>query len=312
MAQFAPLWAATVNQPETWDDGTLAGWVSYDLINERDTTSLSVENSALKLVFKQQWMTRPPEDFLIKADSDASAGRFTGNYISNAVMGISFRVYLERRMDIRVSLYNAQTRRLWRYRVPSVRTGEWVSVNVPVDPVILRNVNGVNGWAAYAQDLQNVSWVGVAVERNSSMNAQVFRMDDFMLVGAGPDFVDWMKQFVAAGSGGQGQNALPGSDFDGDGVDNYSEWIAGTSPNDRREFFKVALGKKEAGGIGLVLEWKSQQGRQYAVWRTTNLLEPFIRISSDLNATPPLNRFEDVTATGKGPYFYKVLVNKAP
>jgi len=297
--------AATVNEPETWDGGDTAGWVSFDLINESVVPRLSVESNAAKLVFAAQSIKLPPEEYLVKADMNASGGRFVGNYITNGVMGISFRLYCEYVVDVRVAFYNEGTRRLWRYRAPDIVAGQWQTVNVPVDPELLNNVNGVEGWSAFKQDLENVSWTGVIITRNANMKAQLYRLDDFEIIGVGPDYGQWIEQFGSVGDG----NTLPGSDLDNDGADNYSEWIAGTSAGDAEHSFDVEIDEPGTGS-GIMLRWESAADRTYRVERTDALTTEFTPITGELDATPPENTFEDTTATNDTPYFYRLRVQK--
>jgi hypothetical protein len=304
--------AATVNAPETWSGGSPAGWLRHDLINERlDPAALTVENGALKLLFTKQSMKTPPEEYVFEATPGASDGKFTGNYLLAGVTEVSFRFYAELPVTASVLLWNEQTRRLWRYVIPDLRTGEWVSVQAPVSLAGLRSVNEVEGAWYFEEDLQNVSWIGVAVRRNDSMTNQTYRLDDFVLKGPGAAFADWMAQFPRPPEYGTGNcNSLPEGDLDGDGMCNFHEWIAGTSAGDFFDRFELtAVGTEDnpsvAGGKEVVVKWKSTPERKYGVWRATTLNGPFTSIGEDLDSTPPENTFRDLTATNDTPYFYR-------
>jgi len=59
-------------------------------------------------------------------------------------------------------------------------------------------------------------------------------------------------------------------------------------------------------GAGVVLQWPSAEGRRYTVQRSESLPSGFTSLWLHLPATPPLNVYTDATATGGGPYFYRI------
>ena len=121
------------------------------------------------------------------------------------------------------------------------------------------------------------------------------------LVGAGGGFGAWIAQFAS------GDGTLAGQDLDNDGVNNYGEWVAGTAPDDGADLFEVD--EAEAAGPGTYrLHWDSVAGRIYSVLRAPNADGPFSEIAQT-NATPPVNTYDDATATGSGSYFYRLKVS---
>jgi hypothetical protein len=307
--------AATVGSPETWDSGTVANWINYDAVNERSAT-LATENGGITITFPKQSVKTPPEEYVFEAGTNASGGKFTGDYVSGGVTGMCFRLYCDRPVEVSALLYNADTKRLWRYRIPAVRTGEWMVVQVPLTPQGMDNQNGVSEWGSLDEDLRHVTWVGVSIERNSSMSIQSYRLDDFVLQGV-PEFGSWMAQFPRPPEYGVGTCvALSEGDLDGDGVCNYNEWIAGTSAGDKTDAFRIAINTArsaglEASGAGMALKWPSAANRKYCVWRSTNLADGFVKMGTvEIEATPPENVIVDTTATNNGAYFYKVDVRR--
>ena len=53
-------------------------------------------------------------------------------------------------------------------------TSSFTEFVAAIAPEVLHNVNGVQGWSAFRQDIQSVDWVGVSIERNSAMSSQSY------------------------------------------------------------------------------------------------------------------------------------------
>lgn len=100
----------------------------------------------------------------------------------------------------------------------------------------------------------------------------------------------------------------PAPDTDGDGVPDWAEVIAGTNPADPTSVFKASVDMQPALGGGVILRWSSVADKTYSVYRTTDLAQPYSALTNGLIATPPQNQFVDSTATGPGPFFYRVQV----
>jgi len=298
--------AAAVGQLESWGAGNTAGWQLYDLVNERDVTTLANDAGALKLTFPKQTMRLPPEEWLVKAGAGASGGAFAGDYMAAGVQALSFRLYCEREATVCVALCGTTSGRVWRFRLSGVRTGEWVGVSVPVDPRALRSVSGEAAAAAFEADLRDVAWVGVSVQRNSAPQAQAYRVDDFLLAGPGVDFAAYMAQYPASGGDLQAHRLATG-DLDGDGSDNYSEWVAGTSAGDGTEQLVLRL---EREGEGARLRWNSKPGRVYRVWKADSPQGPYEPVGGEVAAEEPENSVSD-PAAGAAVEVYRLEVRQA-
>jgi hypothetical protein len=97
-------------------------------------------------------------------------------------------------------------------------------------------------------------------------------------------------------------------DSDSDGLSNLEEYLSGTDPTDSQSRFAIIrITADDADGT--LIEWSSVEGQLYSVERSTALDSGFILIAPDLPATPPLNSILDTTASGPGPYFYRVRTN---
>ena len=97
-------------------------------------------------------------------------------------------------------------------------------------------------------------------------------------------------------------------DTDGDGMDNYSEWRAGTDPTDPLSFFKVVPGVPSPEGF--TLGWNSRTGRTYRIEASTNLLaEPAFRVlRSGIPGETGTTWFADTNAPAASSMFYRAVV----
>jgi hypothetical protein len=310
--------AATVNGVETWAGSNTAGWVAYDLVNEAvilDSKKVLVTNQAMAVVFKSYFdrfgkslMPMPPEKFLLKAGAEASAGQFVGDYLSNGVAAVSFRIYCDYPTEAFLTFRNETSPRWWQLSLGVQATGKWQTVTIPILPSVLRELRGATDWTSFEQDLRNVSWIGVILHRNSSFNGQTVLIDDFSLTGPGTDFAAWMAQFGGSISV-DGKTPLPDGDLDGDGVANSSEWVAGTSAGDSNDCLRLLI--EPGSQKGPRLRWKTKAGRVYNVWRCSDLQQGFNKIGGDVVAEPAAvdTTYEDEDVAG--PVFYRIDVRAA-
>ena len=101
-------------------------------------------------------------------------------------------------------------------------------------------------------------------------------------------------------------NLTAAGDADRDGFPDVHEYRAGTNPTNAASLLRFS-GTSEWAQAGVVVRWLSAEGRSYSVDRATNLLaaEPFTSLGIR-TSTPPLNVYTDVTATGVGPFIYRI------
>lgn len=98
-------------------------------------------------------------------------------------------------------------------------------------------------------------------------------------------------------------------DQDFDGMLSWEEWVAGTSPTNKADVLKMDM-EVHAVGNNSMLAWRSVSNRVYKVWRSTNLMDGFRQVSGNLQATPPVNTFNEPQMPVGQPVYYRISVEK--
>ncbi len=106
-------------------------------------------------------------------------------------------------------------------------------------------------------------------------------------------------------------NAVASADQDGDGSDNYSEYISGHNPTDPNSVFAVtSFTAPESGNTPFIITWDPVAGRIYNVsWSHGLIITPFTDISGDL--PHPANSYTDAVERIDFQNFYRVDVRLA-
>lgn len=96
----------------------------------------------------------------------------------------------------------------------------------------------------------------------------------------------WLVQnFGSAGVTGSGAYDDP----DGDGMNNYQEWIAGTSPTNPLSLLQLSRADVQA-ETNIVIRWSGVEGRSYAIQFSTNIMAGFnINLATNIPAAPVEN-----------------------
>jgi len=97
-------------------------------------------------------------------------------------------------------------------------------------------------------------------------------------------------------------------DSDGDSLNNWKEWKAGTNPTNAASVLQLASPSNTVSGV--TVTWQSVSGVTYYLQSGTNLsVQPaFSSIQSNLVGQAGTTSYTDTTATTGGPYFYRVGV----
>lgn len=96
------------------------------------------------------------------------------------------------------------------------------------------------------------------------------------------------------------------TDTDGDGLNNYAEWKAGTIPTDAASVLRLAA--PSATGSGITVTWQSVTNVTYYLQRSSDLAGGFTSIVSNLVGQADTTSYSDSTATDSIPYFYRIGV----
>ena len=98
------------------------------------------------------------------------------------------------------------------------------------------------------------------------------------------------------------------ADPDGDGMNNWQEWKADTIPVNPSSFLHMV--SLQVFPSNARIGWASVNTRQYSILRSTNLgaSPSFTNIATNIAGLSGTTFFTDTNATGRGPAFYRVLV----
>jgi hypothetical protein len=100
------------------------------------------------------------------------------------------------------------------------------------------------------------------------------------------------------------------ADGDGDGMNNWQEWIAGLNPTNAASVLSLQKPAATNNAVGITVTWQSVNTRTYYVQSSTNLSASpaFSSIKSNIVGQTGTTSFTDAMATNAGPYFYRVGV----
>jgi hypothetical protein len=116
---------------------------------------------------------------------------------------------------------------------------------------------------------------------------------------------DWLQHYGLPTDG-----TADYADSDGDDMNNYQEWIAGTDPTNPLSLLEMLNPSPANNPAGLTLSWLSVTNRNYFVQRSLDLgTQPgFSTIQSNIVGQSGTTTYTDTNMVGGGPFFYRVGV----
>jgi hypothetical protein len=153
---------------------------------------------------------------------------------------------------------------------------------------------GNNAYVSYPTDLDD----------NARLVSGTVDMGAYEFQGIGPAIpYAWLQQYGLPTNG-----TADFSDPDVDGMNNWQEWRAGTTPTNALSVLQMLTPYGDVSGV--TVSWQSIATRNYWVERSTNLgvASPFQAIATNIVGAAGTKSYTDTTATNNGPYFYRVGV----
>lgn len=257
----------------------------------------------------------PPSYNAVKflLDTSVSGGAFVGNYVGGGIDGMKVTVSCSGpAAPVRAWLRTAGGR-LWvndsmvgksdgvvTYTIPFTSAGGWRRSDKA----------GTDLDALLAMDLEKVQSLGFEVKQDGLV-AQTVSVEDVRLYGDSFMTEAAILSRIAQHFGTaplSSANDLPADllakDSDKDGTTDVADVIAG-----REVMFlaEVLRSQATASGRGVLLRWPCINGRTYTVYRSLEIDGDYESIARLTAVNNEFMEYEDVGASGLGPYYYRVV-----
>jgi hypothetical protein len=115
----------------------------------------------------------------------------------------------------------------------------------------------------------------------------------------------WLQQYGFASDG-----SVDYSDSDGDLMNNWQEWIAGTGPTNSLSVLRLL--NPTNGMSGVTVSWQSVSNRTYFLERASNLggQPPFLLLKTNIVGQANVTHYTDTDAIGGDALFYRIGVQQ--
>lgn len=116
------------------------------------------------------------------------------------------------------------------------------------------------------------------------------------------NFYNWLQSYRLPADG-----SADYADPDGDGLNNWQEWVCGTNPTNALSALRLVSALPSA-SPSITVTWQSVVGTTYSLERSANSDFSFGTVASNIVGQASVTSYTDTTATGPGPFFYRVSV----
>jgi hypothetical protein len=114
----------------------------------------------------------------------------------------------------------------------------------------------------------------------------------------------WLQRYRLARDG-----SADNADADGDGMNNWQEWLCGTDPTNALSALRLLT--PVTTGTNITVIWQSVAGVSYFLERSTDVTVPsaFTSVATNIAGQPDTTTYVDTNALGSRPLFYRVGVS---
>ena len=292
--------ADPIHSLEDFSSGGVANWTN------EETSQVLLSNSGGKL--NAAYILQRAPAFV---EDVVKVPIVSGSYITNISFKLDALDY--KPSKLRLQFHARESDAVWSLDLVPPEAGSQIVVNQPLIFSSGWSIGADSPQVQFDTDLWSIDWVGVYIRRNADIELQNYSIDDFMIKGLFYIVDNDLDGIADSWEVAHGLNTNKFNDAeldpDQDGMSNYAEFRAGTDPKLASSSFKLKLEEDSIGtGQPFELRWNSIANRWYTVRRSTNLLDGFSLLETGVESRPPINVYQDLTATNAPAYFYKIEV----